>query len=92
MKPVIAGQGTFTRVHKGSSVNIFRLAYCHLIQKDRLWLMNGKRRGVSLPRTQTHPQRRQRSEFVLTVQTPAYTHATCSAVPKKIKIYYTPNH
>lgn len=26
VQPVIAGQGTFTRVHKGSSVNIFRLA------------------------------------------------------------------
>lgn len=26
VQPVIAGQGTFTRVHKGSSVNIFRSA------------------------------------------------------------------
>lgn len=51
MPPVIAGQGTFTRVHKGSSVNIFRLAWCHLIQKkkDSLCLMNGERRGISPP-------------------------------------------
>lgn len=53
MRLDIGGQGTFTKVHKGSIINTFRLAHCHLLQKDNLSLMNGKGRDTS-PRLFTH--------------------------------------